>query len=101
MNTTLFVVLRTRGPAWDDSKPLEGQTDWTGHAAFMDDLFARGIALLVGPLEDTRQALIVMRAASDAEVAERLAPDPWTVSGLLVTMMISRWQLRLGTLPSA
>ena len=101
MDTTLFVVLRTRGPAWDDSKPLEEQADWTAHAGFMDDLFARGIALLVGPLEDTRHALIVMRAASDAEVVHRLAPDPWTVSGLLVTTMISRWQLRLGALPSA
>ncbi len=97
----VFVVLRTRGPAWDDSKPLEGQTDWTGHAAFMDDLFARGIALLVGPLEDTRHALIVMRATSGADVVHRLAPDPWTMSGLLVTTMISRWQLRLGTLPPA
>ena len=77
----VFVVLRSRGPGWDDSRPLEQQADWAGHAAFMDDLFARGIALLVGPLEGTRHALIVVRASSDAEVEGRLAPDPWTVSG--------------------
>ena len=94
----VFAVLRSRGPAWDDSRPLEQQADWTGHAAFMDDLFERGSVELVGPLEGTRHALIVMRAASEAEVVERLAPDPWTVSRLLVTTMISRWQLRLGAL---
>ena len=33
----VFAVLRSRGPAWDDSKPLEGQVDWTAHAAFMDN----------------------------------------------------------------
>jgi hypothetical protein len=39
-----FVVLRSRGPAWDDSKPLEAQSDWTAHAAFMDELFEHGFA---------------------------------------------------------
>ena len=53
-----FVVLRSRGPAWDDSKPLEGQAGWTAHAAFMDALFHEGFAALVGPLEGTRDALL-------------------------------------------
>ena len=93
-----FVVLRSRGPAWEDSKPLEGQRDWAGHAAFMDALFDEGFAALVGPLEGTREALIVVRASSEAEIEERLAPDPWTANGLLVTKQISPWQIRLGTL---
>ena len=33
-----FVVLRSRGPAWDDSKGLEEQADWTAHAAFMEQI---------------------------------------------------------------
>ena len=81
----LFVVLRSRGPAWDDSKPLEGQTDWAAHAEFMDALFEERFAALVGPLEGTRDALLILRASSPSEVAERLAADPWTTSGLLVT----------------
>jgi uncharacterized protein YciI len=93
-----FVVVRSRGPAWDDSKPLEGQADWTAHAAFMDGLFAEGFAALVGPLEGTRDALLVLRAASEGEIAERLAADPWSQSGLLVTRQISPWTLRLGSL---
>jgi hypothetical protein len=94
----IFVVVRSRGPAWDDSKPLERQTDWAGHAAFMDALFQERFAALVGPLEGTRDALLVLRAASASEIVERLALDPWTVSGLLVTTQISAWQLRLGSL---
>jgi len=72
--------------------------DWAAHAAFMEALFDEGFADLVGPLEGTRDALLVLRASSAADVVERLASDPWTTSGLLVTTQISRWQIRLGTL---
>ena len=92
------VVLRSRGPAWDDAKPLEAQLDWPAHAAFMDALFEEGFAALVGPLEDTRDALLVLRAASASKIVARLASDPWTTNGLLVTKQISPWQIRLGTL---
>ena len=93
----LFVVLRSRGPAWDDSKPLEGQTDWPAHAGFMDALYEARFAVLVGALEGTRDALLILRASSASEVVERLAADPWTTNGLLITRQISPWQLRLGT----
>ena len=93
-----FVVLRSRGPAWDDSKPLEGQSEWVPHAAFMDALYEEGFAALVGPLEGTRDALLIVRASSAAQVNDRLASDPWTTNGLLVTKQISPWQIRLGTL---
>src|SRR5262245_61226071 len=93
-----FVVMRSRGPSWDDTKPLEGQAEWAAHAAFMDDLFERGFAALVGPLEGTPDALLVLRASSSSEIVERLASDPWTTNGLLVTKQISPWQIRLGTL---
>ena len=93
-----FVVLRSRGPGWDDSKSLEAQSEWAAHAAFMDALFEQGFAALVGPLEGTREALLILRASSSAEIVERLASDPWTTNGLLVTKQISPWQIRLGTL---
>lgn len=93
-----FVVVRSRGPAWDDAKSLEAQSDWAAHAAFMDALFEEGFVALVGPLEGTREALLVLRASSTSEVVDRLASDPWTTSGLLVTTQISPWQIRLGTL---
>ena len=94
----VFAVVRSRGPAYDDSKPLEGQTGWAAHAKFMDALYDEGVAALVGPLEGTRDALLILRAASISEVSERLASDPWTLNGLLTTKQISPWQLRLGSL---
>src|SRR5206468_1131499 len=96
----LFAVLRSRGPAWDHSKPLEGQADWAAHASFMDALFEQRFAVLVGPLEGTRDALLIIRASSTSEIVERLASDPWTTNGLLITTQVSPWQLRLGSLGS-
>jgi uncharacterized protein YciI len=93
-----WCVLRTRGPAWDESKPLVEQADWAAHAAFMDALHADRSAAVVGPLEGTRDALIIVRAASAAAIVARLAADPWTRSGHLVTKQISPWQIRLGSL---
>jgi uncharacterized protein YciI len=93
----IFMVLRSRGPVWEDSKPLESQAHWTEHAAFMDALFDEGFAALVGPLEGTREALIIARASSESEIVDRLALDPWTISGLLVTTRIHPWHLRLGS----
>jgi hypothetical protein len=94
----VFAVLRARGPTWDDSKPLEQQAGWDDHAAFMDGLYDAGIAALVGPLEGTRDALLILRASSPSEIAERLASDPWSTSGLLTTKQITEWHLRLGLL---
>jgi len=93
-----FAVLRSHGPSWDDTKPLEGQEAWAAHAEFMDGLFDQRFAALVGPLEGTRDALLILRASSAAEIVERLAADPWTTNGLLITKQISPWQLRLGSL---
>lgn len=94
----VFAVFRSRGPAFDDSRPLEKQTLWAEHAAFMDALFEERFAALVGPLEGTRDALLILRASSAVEVNERLALDPWTASRHLVTKQVSPWQLRLGSL---
>jgi uncharacterized protein YciI len=48
---------------------------------------------------DETGALIIVRAASPEAVEAWLAEDPWTASGLLVTERISRWTLRIGSLP--
>ena len=97
--TELFAVMRTRGAAWNDTVPMEQQVDWRAHADFMNALHAEGVARLAGPLAGTRDVLLVFRAGSTAEVEARLAEDCWSVKGLLQTLWIKPWGLRLGTLP--
>jgi hypothetical protein len=50
----VFAVINTRGPNWNDDKPMEEQGDWRAHADFMNGLLAEGFVLLGGPLMGTR-----------------------------------------------
>jgi hypothetical protein len=85
----LFMVIRTRGPAWQDSRSLEGQADWAGHASFMNALAADGFVILGGPLEGTSEVL---------EIRARLAEDPRARNDLLRVTRVVPWTLRLGSL---
>jgi hypothetical protein len=49
------LVLAQTGPEWDRSQPLEGQTRWPEHAAFMDDLVECGFIVLGRPVPDHRR----------------------------------------------
>jgi|SRR5579862_246093 len=94
----VFAVIRTHGAGWRASAPLEAQTEWDAHGRFMDTLYDEGFALLVGPLEGTEEALIIVRAESAEEIENRLAEDPWTKLDLLRTTRVSPWSLRLGSI---
>jgi hypothetical protein len=94
----LFAVIRSRGPAWDDSRPLDAQAGWATHARFMNGLAAEGFVAVGGPLEGTPDVLLVVRATDEAEIVERLSADPWARSGLLIVKQVRPWEIRLGTL---
>jgi uncharacterized protein YciI len=96
---SLFVVIRRYGPPYDPRKPLESQLDWEGHRLFMNALEVEGFARLGGPLERTDEVLLIFRADCADEIEERLKADPWTGSGILSTVRMLRWDLRLGDLP--
>ena len=96
--TQLFVVIRTRGAAWQASQSLEGQADWAGHASFMNGLASEGFVVLGGPMEGTADVLLVVRARTADEVRARLAQDPWAASDLLRVTRVVPWTLRLGSL---
>ena len=96
--TSIFVVIRSRGPRWAQGRPLEEQEGWNSHAEFMDRLFAEKFILLAGPLETVSEALLIIRADTAEEIEARLAEDCWTRNGLLSTRLIAPWALRLGSL---
>ncbi len=78
---TLFVVDRPAGAEWVSGKGAREQPLWDEHAAFMDDLFERGLIALGGPFLDDSGAMLVMRVADESEARELLEPDPWCSNG--------------------
>jgi hypothetical protein len=95
---TYFVVLRRTGPAYDHGRPLEDQTGWDEHAAFMDGLVDDGLVVLGGPLADEVRVVLVCEARSEDEVRAAFARDPWHGSHLVVDT-VDAWTIRLGGRP--
>jgi hypothetical protein len=61
----------------------------------MNGLVTDGFVLLGGPLEGTPDVLLIVRAADEKQVEERLAADCWAAQDLLRIRQISPWSLRL------
>ena len=74
--------------------PLEAQTGWDAHAAFMDDLVAGGFVVLGGPLADGVRVVLVVEAGSEEAVRTTLAADPWSETHLLLDA-VEPWVIRL------
>jgi len=89
-----FVVVRRSGPEWDPSRPLEQQSGWDEHAAFMDGLVDSGFVVLGGPLADEHRVVLAIEAASEADVRQTLARDPWHETHLVVDS-VDAWTIRL------
>jgi hypothetical protein len=88
-----LVTVRRSGSEWDPNRPMEEQSRWDAHAAFMDGLVDRGFIILGGPLDDLRVAHAV-EAGSQEDVRATLAGDPWSGSHLVVES-IEPWTIRL------
>ena len=93
-----LVVLQRSGPQWDPSRPLEGQSGWPEHAAFMDRLVDDGFIVLGGPLADEVRTAHVVEAESEDAIRATLARDPWSETHLLVDS-IDAWTIRLDGRP--
>lgn len=89
-----LVQLRRSGPEWDAARPMEEQSGWDEHAAFMDALVVEGFLVLGGPLADEHRVVHAVEAASEDAVRARLARDPWSGSHLQV-QSIDAWTIRL------
>lgn len=87
------VLVRQAGPQWRQGKPLEEQSGWAEHAAFMDALVDEGFIVLGGPLGDGR-VVHAIEADSAAAVRARLARDPWSDTHLVVEA-VEPWTIRL------
>ena len=89
-----LIIVRRSGPQWDRSKPLEQQSGWTDHAAFMDALVDDGFIVLGGPLADEERVAHAIEAESEEEIRATLARDPWSGTHLVIDT-IDPWTIRL------
>ena len=96
---TFLVVLRRSGPQWDPARPLEEQSGWPAHAAFMDELVDAGFVVLGGPLADGHRVVLAVEADSESAVRAALGRDPWSETHLRVDT-IDPWTIRLDRLRS-
>jgi uncharacterized protein YciI len=95
-----LVTLRRSGASYRSGLPLEQQNGWAEHGAFMDDLVDDGVVVLGGPLDDDHRVVLVVDAASEDDVRQTLAEDPWHRSRLVVDS-VEPWTIRLdGTVRS-
>jgi len=91
----LHVVRVERGGPWDWSRDMREQDGWDEHARFMNGLVDDGLIVLGGPLEGDREALHVVRAASEEEVRSRFAEDNWAQNGMLTVRSVEHWTILL------
>ena len=88
------VILHRSGPEYRPELPLEQQTRWDEHAAFMDARVADGFLVLGGPLFDEHRVVYAVHAATEEDVRETLSRDPWSGTHLRVAS-IDPWTIRL------
>jgi uncharacterized protein YciI len=88
------VVVSRSGPEWQTGRPLEEQSGWEQHAAFMDALVDDGFIVLGGPLGDERRVVHAIEAESPEAIRARLASDPWSETHLRIES-IDAWTIRL------
>jgi uncharacterized protein YciI len=87
------VVVRQAGPDFDPDLPLEQQTRWDEHAAYMDSLVENGVIVLGGPLPNRRVAH-AMEAESEEALRAIWTRDPWHESHLVLES-VEPWEIRL------
>jgi uncharacterized protein YciI len=87
------VVVRFRaGPTWTSGAP-DDQPGWDDHAAFVDELVARGTMVMGGPFSDHSGSLIVLENLVEDEARELVARDPFVVNGVFVLEDVRAWNV--------
>jgi uncharacterized protein len=87
------VVVRWRaGPTWV-SGPPDDQPGWDEHAAFIDELIARGIFVMGGPFADYSGSLTLLENVTEQEGRELVLQDPFVKNGVFVLDDVRAWNV--------
>lgn len=94
----VFAVTTAKGVNWDHARDIREQPFWGEHAAFADQLVARGFVILGGPIgsgADDDIALLAVEAADESAVYAVFDADPWRVHQVFRIKSVWPWTLWL------
>lgn len=94
----VFAVTTAKGVNWDHARDIREQAFWDEHAAFADQLVARGFVILGGPIgsgADDDIALLAVEAADESAVYAVFDADPWRVHQVFRIKSVWPWTLWL------
>ena len=95
------VLVRFRaGPTWTSGPPHE-QPGWDDHAAFVDELVARGTMVMGGPFADHSGSLIVLENVGQQEARDLIADDPFVANGVFVLEDVRAWNVYVDKLTAS
>jgi uncharacterized protein len=80
------------GPTWA-SGPPEDQPGWDDHAAFVDELVARGTMIMGGPLADYSGSVSILEDVGEKEARELVGRDPFMANGVFVLDDVRAWNV--------
>jgi uncharacterized protein YciI len=92
-----YIVERSPGADWVHGVDTREQPLWDEHAAFMDELFERGLVVLAGPImSGAGEAVLVMETENEESIREVFAEDPWCRDAdILGVGRIREWRIFL------
>ncbi|HLZ32063.1 MAG TPA: hypothetical protein VKV73_32480 [Chloroflexota bacterium] len=89
---TRTVVLFSAGPAWIRGRGSRQQPHWHGHAAFIDNLTARGLLVAGGPFADESGAMNILAGPLErTEVEQLYATDPFLMHAIFRLERVAPW----------
>ena len=94
-----ILVRFSAGPAWT-SGPPEEQRGWDEHAAYVDELVARGTMVMGGPLADYSGSVILLENLGEDEARALVADDPFVANGVFVLEDVRAWNVYVDELSS-
>lgn len=92
----VFAVTTAKSVNWDHARDIREQPFWDEHAAFADQLVARGFVILGGPIgsgADDDIALLAVEAADESAVYAVFDADPWRVHQVFRIKSVWPWTL--------
>ena len=95
------VLVRFRaGPTWT-SGPPEEQPGWDEHAAFIDDLVARGTMVMGGPFADYSGTALLLENVGEEEARRLVLRDPFIENGVFELDDVRAWNVYVDELTAS